>query len=59
MNDFLLFLGSIFVNFDLLIGRLIIPEANFFLSIRTALAKHFLINMSDLFDFKSKVLTWL
>ena len=43
-----------FVNFDLLIGRLISPEANFFLSKRTAHSKHFFTNTSVLLVFRSK-----
>ena len=43
-----------FVNFDLLIGRLISPVANFFLSKRIAHSKHFFTNVSVLLVFRSK-----
>ena len=40
------------VNFDLLIGRLISPIANFFLSKITACSKHFLTNVSEFLVFR-------
>ena len=47
------------VNFDLFIGRLIIPLANFFLINFRAVSKLFFMKISDLIDLRSNGFIWL